>query len=122
MRGLLCLLLFVGVVGCSAKRESNFVRDSVRAVDLPKLKYRMVKPGAMGEDIGFKLVWIPFVSPSDGAAKLDMIERMRKEGIETAGKNIAFTNATSNRSGTGLFGFVGWPTITLVADVIEILE
>ena len=37
------------------------------------------------------------------------------------GKDAAFANATSDRGGFGFIGLIGAPTITLSADVIEIL-
>jgi len=39
----------------------------------------------------------------------------------TRGKNSAFTNATADKGGFGYIGLIGAPTITLTADVIEIL-
>jgi hypothetical protein len=50
-----------------------------------------------------------------------MLERLQKEGINTSGKNLGFANVTSDRGGFGFIGLIGAPTITLSADVIEIL-
>lgn len=50
-----------------------------------------------------------------------MLERLQKEGINTSGKHIAYTNATSDRGGFGFIGLIGAPTITLTSDVVEIL-
>jgi hypothetical protein len=73
------------------------------------------------ESYGFKFIWIPFAGPTDGAATPNMLDRLKKEGIDTTGKNIAFTNARADKGGFGFIGFIGAPTITLMADVIEIL-
>jgi hypothetical protein len=88
---------------------------------LAKLKYKTLKTGAVGVSHGFKFLWIPFASPSEADAKQDMLEQLQKEGINTAGKNIGFANATSDRGGFGFIGLIGTPKITLSADVIEIL-
>jgi hypothetical protein len=50
-----------------------------------------------------------------------MLDRLRKEGVETTGKNIGFANATADKGGFGIIGIIGAPTITLTADVVEIL-
>jgi hypothetical protein len=71
--------------------------------------------------MGFKLLWIHFVSPSEADAKANMIQRLANEGISTVGKNIAFTNATSDRGGFGFIGLIAVPRIKLTADVIELL-
>ena len=63
----------------------------------------------------------PFASPTDGAAKRDILDQLKKEGIDTTGKNIAFTNARADKGGFGFIGLIGAPAITLTADVIEIL-
>ena len=118
----LCAILVMGAIGCTTKYHSSFADQSVKPVDLAKLKYRMLKAGAVGESTGFKFIWIPFASPTDGAAKRDMLDRLRKEGIETTGKNIAFTNVTADKGGVGFIGLIGAPAITLTADVIEILD
>ena len=73
------------------------------------------------ESYRFKFIQIPFASPTDGAAKCNILDRLKKEGIDTTGKNIAFTNATADKGGFGFIGLIGAPTITLTADVIEIL-
>ena len=117
----LCAILVVGAIGCTARHHSSFADQSVKPVDLVKLKYRMLKAGAMGESTGFKFIWIPFASPTDAEAKRDMLDRLKKEGIDITGKNIAFTNATADKGGFGFIGLIGAPTITLTADVIEIL-
>ena len=121
----LCAILVVGAIGCSTSRglsyQSSFADQSVKPVDLVKLKYRMLKAGAVGESYGFKFIWILFAGPTDGAAKRDMLDRLKKEGIDTTGKNIAFTNATADKGGFGFIGLIGAPAITLTADVIEIL-
>ena len=81
----------------------------------------MLKAGAVGEIYGFKFIWITFASPTDGAAKRDMLDRLKKEGIDTRSKNIVFTNATADNGEFGFIGLIGAPTITLTFDVIEIL-
>lgn len=73
------------------------------------------------ESYGFKFIWIPFASPTDGAAKRNMLDRLKNEGIDTMGRNIAFADATADKGGFGFIGLIGAPTITLTADVIEIL-
>lgn len=117
---LIVLLVLGGLIGCKAY-HSTFVAQAVKPVELSNMKYRMLKAGAVGESTGFKFIWIPFASPSDAEAKRDMLDRLRKEGIETTGKNIAFTNATADKGGFGFIGLIGAPTITLTADVIEVL-
>lgn len=86
-----------------------------------KVKYRVLKTAAVGEDTGCKWLWIPYVSPSEADAKADMMQRLTMEGISTAGKNIAYMNATSDRGGFGFIGLIGAPSIKLTADVIELL-
>jgi hypothetical protein len=116
------LLLIGGAVGCKSTYHSSFAEQAVKPVDLVKLNYRMLKAGAVGDSTGFTFLWIPFASPSDGDAKRDMLDRLRKEGIETAGKNIGFTSVTADKGGFGIIGIIGAPTITLTADVLEILN
>lgn len=114
-------LLAVGAVGCRSPHHSAFAEQAIRPNQLAKLNYKTLKTGAIGESTGFKFLWIPFASPSEAEAKQDMLARLQKEGISTAGKNIGFANATSDRGGFGFIGLIGAPTITLSADVIEIL-
>jgi hypothetical protein len=116
------LLVIGGAVGCKSTYHSSFADQAVKPVDLVKLNYRALKAGAVGDSTGFTFIWIPFASPSDGEAKKDMLDRLRKEGIETNGKNIGFTNVTADKGGFGIIGIIGAPTITLTADVIEILS
>jgi len=119
----LCAMLVVGLIGCSKQvRHSTFVSESIKAIDVPKIKYRLLKADATGESSGFRLIWIPFLSPTESGAKLDMLNQLRAEGIETAGKNIAFMNATADREMRGLLGLIGFPAVVLKADVIEVLE
>ncbi len=110
-----------GLVGCSSNFHSTFVDQAVKPVDLSKVKYRMIRVGAVGESTGFKFLWIPFASPSEADAKRDMLDRLRVEGINVTGKNIAYTNATADKGGFGFIGLIGAPSITLTADVIEML-
>lgn len=114
-------LLAMAVVGCRSTYQSAFADQAIRPNQLAKIHYKTLKSGAIGESTGFKFLWIPFVSPSEADAKHDMLERLQKEGITTAGKNIGFANATADRGGFGFIGLIGTPTITLSADVIEIL-
>jgi hypothetical protein len=114
-------MLAMTTVGCRSAHHSAFAEQAIRPHQLAKLNYKTLKSGAIGESTGFKLLWIPFASPSEADAKRDMLERLQKEGINTAGKNIGFANATSDRGGFGFIGLIGAPTITLSADVIEIL-
>jgi hypothetical protein len=115
------MIATLGMVSCRSTYESAFTNQAIKPVDLAKIKYRTLKSGAVGESTGFKFLWIPFASPSEAEAKRDMLDRLQKEGISTAGKNIAFTNATADRGGFGFIGLIGAPTITLTADVVEIL-
>ena len=114
-------MLAMGVVGCRSPHHSAFAEQAIRPNQLAKLNYKTLKTGAIGESTGFKFLWIPFASPSEADAKRDMLERLQQEGINTTGKNIGFANATSDRGGVGFIGLIGAPTITLSADVIEIL-
>jgi len=114
-------LLAIGFVGCRSDYHSAFADQAVRPNQLAKLHYKTLKAGAIGKSTGFKFLWIPFASPSENEAKRDMLERLQEQGINTAGKNIAFANATSDRGGFGFIGLIGAPNITLSADVIEIL-
>jgi hypothetical protein len=119
--GLLSVVLLTALVGCKSHVASSFTAQAVKPTDLMKVKYRVLKNAAVGKDTGFKLLWIPFVSPSEADAKADMMERLKMEGISTAGKNIAYMNATSDRGGFGFIGLIGAPSIKLTADVIELL-
>ncbi len=115
------LLVIGGLLSCRSTYHSSFVDQAVKPVDLVKVKYRMLKVGAVGESTGFKLLWIPFASPTDAEAKRDMLDRLKNEGVNTTRKHIAFTNATADKGGIGFIGLIGAPSITLTADVIEIL-
>lgn len=119
--GILFVILTVSPIGCSKRFVSSFTAQAVKPTDLIKVKHHVLKTGAVGRDTGFKLLWIPFISPSEADAKADMLERLSREGINTAGKNIAFMNATADRGGFGFIGLIGAPSITLSADVIELL-
>ena len=120
---LICAVFMFTLIGCGkGQYRSAFVAESITPIELTKVKYRTLKTGAVGESSGFKLIWIPFLSPTEGAAKLDMLNSVNKEGIQTAGKNIGFTNATYDREMRGLLGLIGFPAIVLRADVIEVLE
>ncbi len=116
-----CLLAIGGMVSCRSTYQSAFANQAMKPVELSKIKYRTLKSGAVGESTGFKFLWIPFASPSEADAKRDMLERLQKEGVNTTGKNIAFTNATADQGGFGFIGLIGAPKITLTADVLEIL-
>src|SRR5678809_1394685 len=118
---LIVLVIFSGAMGCEATYHSGFAAQAMKPSDLAQVKYRMLKPGEMGESTGFKFLWIPFASPTESEAKRDMLDRLRKEGVETTGKNIGFSNATGDKGGFGIIGIIGAPTITLTADVVEIL-
>ena len=118
---LFLLVVFGGTVGCSKPYHSSFAAQALKPSDLAQVKYRTLKTGAVGESTGFKFLWIPFANPTDAEAKRDMLDRLKKEGIETTGKNIGFTGATADKGGFGFIGLIGAPTITLTADVIEIL-
>ncbi|MDH5641179.1 MAG: hypothetical protein OEY28_07785 [Nitrospira sp.] len=118
---LVCAVFMLALIGCGVKKQSAFIQDSFKPTELTKINYRVLKAGAVGESSGFKLVWIPFVSPTEGTAKLDMLNSLNKEGIQTAGKNIGFANATYDREMRGLLGLIGFPAIVLRADVIEVL-
>jgi hypothetical protein len=117
----LIVMLAMVAVGCRSTPPSAFAEQAVRPNQLAKLHYKTLKSNAIGESTGFKFLWIPFASPSEADAKHDMLERLQKEGITTSGKNIGYANATSDRGGFGFIGLIGAPTITLSADVIEIL-
>ncbi|OQW35411.1 MAG: hypothetical protein A4E19_01185 [Nitrospira sp. SG-bin1] len=119
--GMLCVALLTAPVGCRKQFVSSFAAQAVKPTDLMRIKHRVLKAGAIGTDTGFKLLWIPFISPSEADAKADMLERLNKEGISTAGKNIAFSNVTADRGGFGFIGLIGAPSIKLGADVIELL-
>ena len=116
-----CMLLIVGTVSCRSDYHSGFVSQSMKPAELTRVKYRTLKSGAVGDSTGFKFLWIPFASPSEADAKRDMLERLQKEGVNTTGRNIAFTNATADQGGFGFIGLIGAPKITLTADVVEIL-
>jgi len=117
----ICALVIGGLAACRSAYHSTFADQAVKPTQLVKMKYRTLKTGAVGESTGFKFLWIPFASPSEADAKRDMLDRLQKERIDTTGKNIAFTNVTSDMGGFGFIGLIGAPRITLIADVIEIL-
>lgn len=119
--GILCIVLAVGQIGCRKQFVSSFAAQSVKPADLIHVKHQVLKRGAVGKDTGFKLLWIPFVSPTEADAKADMLERLGREGINVAGKKIAFSNVTAARGGIGFIGLIGVPSITLSADVIELV-
>jgi hypothetical protein len=118
---LACMLLIAGLASCASEYQSGFVNQAIKPVELAKIKYRTLKSGATGESTGFKFLWIPFATPSEADAKRDMLDRLQKEGVNTNGKNIAFSNATADKGGFGFVGLIGAPKITLTADVVEIL-
>ena len=118
--GILFVVLAVGPIGCKRQFVSSFTAQAVKPTDLVHVKHHVLKRGAVGEATGFKLLWIPIIRPTEADAKADMLKRLNKEGINTAGKNIAFSNATADRGGIGFIGLIGAPSITLSADVIEL--
>ena len=119
---LLCVVFMLSLIGCGGKAyQSSFAAQAVKPTDLMKVKHRVLQSGAVGESTGFKLLWIPFVRPTEADAKNDMLDRLNKAGISTAGKNLAFSNVTADRGGFGFIGLIGAPSIRLSADVIELL-
>jgi hypothetical protein len=51
----------------------------------------------------------PFVGPTESAAMLNMLAPLKEAGIDIAGKNIGFANATSDKHGVGLLGLIAPP-------------
>jgi hypothetical protein len=54
------------------------------------------------ESYGFKFIWIPFAGPTDGAATRNMLDRLKKEGIDTKSKNIALRMRWTTKAGLAL--------------------
>src|SRR6059036_1419934 len=108
---IICALAIGGLAGCRSAYHSTFADQAIKPNQLVKMKYRTLKSGAVGESTGFKFLWIPFANPSEADAKRDMLDRVQKEGVNTTGKNIAFTNVTSDMGGLGFIGLIGAPKI-----------
>lgn len=118
----LCVVMG-GLISCKkGLPPSAFVDKSLKSQELARTKYRVIRQGVTGESVGFTFLWIPMSRPSEGEARLDMLDRLKQEGIDIKGKAISYTNATSDRGGFSLLGLVATPKITLTADVIEIFD
>jgi hypothetical protein len=60
----------------------------LKSSDLAQVKYRTLKTGAVGE--------------TDAETNRDRLDRPKKQGIETTGKNIGFTGATADKEDLAL--------------------
>ena len=108
--------------GCKKKLgPSPFLDQSLKSQDLNPAKHRVIKTGAVGESSGLTLVWIPIKRPSETDAKLNMLARLQEEGISLEEKTVIFANASRERGGFSLLGFVAAPSIVLTADIVEVV-
>ncbi len=119
---LLSIVTLLSFTSCKKRYNSNFVQSSVKPAVLETMNYETIKRSAIGKSEGFTLLWIPFVRPTEGEARKNMLENLKEDGIIIKDKKIAFTNATADRGGFSLIGIIAAPNITLTADVIEIKE
>ena len=129
MKKNMCLVLLLGimsVLGFESCRKvhqpSTFVQSSITSNDLIGTKHRVLKQNAVGESSGAVFLWITMSKPTEAEAKQNMLQRLAEEGIDITGKKIVFSNATSDHGGFGFIGIIGSPSITLTADVLEVLE
>ena len=117
------LAMLTSLQGCKRKLgPSPFVDQALKSQELNPAKHRVMKTGATGESTGFTLLWVPMKRPSEIAAKMNMLSRLEEEGINVQGKNVIFANASRERAGFSLLGFVAAPSIRLTADVVEVVE
>ena len=112
-----------GMVSCKrALPPSTFVNESLKGQQLAQTKHRLLKQGAVGNSTGLTVLWLPMSRPTESEARQDMVNRLNQEGINLKGFSISYANATKERSGFSLLGFIATPRITLTADIIEVLE
>ena len=120
---LVLLVVIGGAVSCKrALPPSTFVNESLKGQQLAQTKHRLLKQGAVGNSTGFTVLWLPMSRPTESEARQDMVNRLNQEGINLKGLAISYANATKERSGFSLLGFIATPRITLTADIIEVLE
>lgn len=120
---LVVLAVMGGTVSCKrALPPSTFVNESLKGQQLAHTKHRLLKQGAVGNSTGFTAFWLPMSRPTESEARQDMVNRLNQEGINLKGLAISYANATKERSGFSLLGFIATPRITLTADIIEVLE
>src|SRR5690242_14350052 len=115
------LALMAGTVSCRPG-ASAFVNDSLKGQQLAQTRHRLLKQGAIGSSTGFTLLWLPISRATESEARRDMVNRLNQEGINLKGLAISYANATRERSGFSLLGFIATPRLTLTADIIEVLE
>ena len=120
---LLALVAVLNLESCRRSRPpSGFVQSSLKLTELEGKNHRIIKQNAVGESAGAVFIWMRLAHPTEAEAKQDMLQHLEEEGIDIKGKRIVFTNATSDRGGFSLIGLIGSDTITLTADVVELLN
>ena len=105
------------LVGCMSVGEMKGGNTST-GVTLNQKNYRVIHAGAKGKDYGFRLLFIPIVSPNYADAK----EKLYKSvGESLTGRAIALANETDDKSMLDLILFQ-IPKVTITADVIEFVD
>ena len=103
--------------GCSS--EGHMHADSQTQVGLAGNNYKIIKMGAEGESIGFKLLGlIPIDSPSMALAKQRLYQSV---GEPLTGRAVALAHQTEDRSSLYLILF-SLPRYTITADVVEFTD
>ena len=106
MKAFSALFRLVSMVGLSlivsacAAHSGRMENTTGTLVGLNQNNYKVIKPGASGESMGFKFCFIPIVPEN------------------LAGRSVALANQTEDISGLNLIVFQ-IPRLTLTADVVE---
>lgn len=116
MRTAISVLLLSVLIGCSS--TGGISGSTGTGVNLDHRNYRMIKPGARGEDYGFWLLFFPIISPNYADAKADLYASV---GESLDGKAAALANQTQDKNVFTLIVFTV-TRIVLSADVIEFTD
>ncbi len=121
MKAFSALFRLVSMVGLSlivsacAAHSGRMENTTGTLVGLNQNNYKVIKPGASGESMGFKFCFIPIVPTSFAQAKRALYANV---GENLAGRSVALANQTEDISGLNLIVFQ-IPRLTLTADVVE---
>jgi hypothetical protein len=103
--------------GCSSVGEMKGGNTNT-GVSLSQKNYRVIQTGATGKDFGFRLLFIPIVSPDYADAKANLYKSV---GQTLTGRAIALANQTEDKSMLDLILFQ-IPRVMITADVIEFID
>lgn len=107
----ICVLM----IGCVSVGKLPY--ESATSTALNKANFRVIKSGARGTDMGFRLLCIlPLIAPSYA----DAMQDLRSEA-NMVGKAATLMNVTQDESQIILLLF-SLQKITITADIIEFIE